>query len=148
MTYNIPYNTLFLLVSSMTNTSDSGIPWSYMWLIIYVIKSSIYWYHILLLINTDVFLVFNASNANNCVWSTLYLLVPSADKFWKQFGPRSQQNVWPVLDPNYLTHWWYFWIMKKKWFEKQSADYKKIKHAKLPSRQRKGAVIKLQLLSF
>ena len=30
MTYNILYNTLFLLVTSMDKKSDSGISWSYM----------------------------------------------------------------------------------------------------------------------
>ena len=44
--HNMHNKTLFLLVPSMAETSDSGIPWSYMWLIICIIKLSSCWYQV------------------------------------------------------------------------------------------------------
>ena len=79
-------------------------------------------------------IVFNTFRA---IRDTLYLLVLSADKLCKQFGPRPGPTKcldWSeskLFDSNDVIPERCF---QKSWFWKKSADDKK-KHEKLPSRQ-------------
>ena len=62
---------------------------------------------------------------------TLYLLVSSADIFFKQFGPRSgPTNVRPDLVPIWLTLRWYSWkdFSKKLIWKKISRRQKSMKN--------------------